>query len=579
MLSCIKVVATAATLSFIHTASAIPHHIRSAPTPCHYLPGDAGWPSVAEWNALNRTVGGNLIRGVPLAQPCFAPYLDLAACAIVQANWTNGDIFLDNPVNIMSPLFLNDSCNPFDAPSGTCILGDMASYAINVTSAASAAAGINFAREKNIRLSIKNTGHDYLGRSAGEGSLGLWMHNLNDISFLDYSSINYTGPAVKLGAGVQFQALYETASANGLMVVGGGCPTVGAAGGYPQGGGHGPLGASFGLGSDNVLEFEVVTADGVHRIASPTQNADLYWGLAGGGAGNLAVAISVTVKGHKNVPTVGSTFTFENTDDYTYWAAVSAWIKHLLVLDQIPNFSTYWSLTSEASSLLLATVPNTTVAEVSAAMDPLYEEFAALNVTLLANKTAVEPNFWTAYEVFDGTEHFDSNVSVGGRLVSRDVVENSLPALVNTFRTIVNDERGGALRLISVIANNLTHARVGNEPGSNAVIPAWRESLFHMTFGIGFLVTDPPEVLAQGEAVLDDWNILMRDVTPGGGTYMNEGTYTNPFWKEDYYGPTYNRLLDLKHKWDPSHVFWSNVAVGSDEKVLVNGRLCDAKSD
>ena len=475
----------------------------------------------------------------------------------------------------MSPLFLNDSCSPFE-PNGTCALGNMASYAIDVTDAASAAAGINFARENNIRLTIKNTGHDYLGRSAGEGSLGLWTHNLNEISFLNYSSPAYTGPAVKLGAGVEFRQLYEETTANGLMAVGGGCPTVGAAGGWPQGGGHGPLGASFGLGSDNVLEFEVVTADGVPRIASPTQNADLYWGLAGGGAGNLGVAISITIRGHVDRPTVGATFTFLNEDNDTYWAAVSAWLSHLLVLDQIPGFSTYWSITSAASSLLLATVPGATVADVDAAMAPLYAQFAALNVSLLANRTVLEPSFGAAYFDFNGGQHFDTNVSIGGRLVSRDVVANSLPALVDTFRAIVDDERGGDLRLISVIANNVTHARVGNTPESNAIIPAWRESLFHMTFGIGFPVTDSPQELAKGESLLDEWNVLMRDVTPGGGTYMNEGTYTNPFWKEDYFGGTYDRLLGLKKKYDPQHVFWSYVSVGSDEKTLVDGRLCAA---
>lgn len=273
----------------------------------------------------------------------------------------------------MSALFLNDSCNPFNGPDGNCILGDMASYAINVTDAASAAAGINFAREKNIRLTIKNTGHDYLGRSVGAGSLGLWMHNLQEITFLNYTSSFHNGIAVRLGGGVQFEQLYTTAGANGVAVVGGSCPTVGAAGGFPQGAGHGPLGASFALGADNTLEFEVVTANGQHLTASPEQNADLYWALSGGGAGNWAVVLSLTVKGYKDEPTVASTLTFSNTNDDTYWAAVSAWIKHLLVLDQIPGFSTYWSITNESSSLVAAMVPNTTTTAVIAVLAPLYE--------------------------------------------------------------------------------------------------------------------------------------------------------------------------------------------------------------
>ena len=64
-------------------------------------------------------------------------------------------------------------------------------------------------------------------------------------------------------------------------------------GGYVQGGGHGPLAASYGLAADNTLEFEVVTVDGRHLIASPIQNSDLYWALSGGGAGNYAVVLSL----------------------------------------------------------------------------------------------------------------------------------------------------------------------------------------------------------------------------------------------------------------------------------------------
>jgi hypothetical protein len=61
---------------------------------------------------------------------------------------------------------------------------------------------------------------------------------LNSINFLNYTSNTYTGPAIKMGAGVQAFAAYEAAGKVGLQVVGGECPTVGIAGGYTQGGGH-----------------------------------------------------------------------------------------------------------------------------------------------------------------------------------------------------------------------------------------------------------------------------------------------------------------------------------------------------
>ncbi len=70
----------------------------------------------------------------------------------------------------MSPYWMNNSCDPFFGPSGACTLGNLASYAINVASAQDVIAGVCFASSNNIRLTIKNTGHDYLGRSSGAGS-------------------------------------------------------------------------------------------------------------------------------------------------------------------------------------------------------------------------------------------------------------------------------------------------------------------------------------------------------------------------------------------------------------------------
>jgi len=85
---------------------------------------------------------------------------------------------------------------------------------------------VNFARINNLRLVIRNTGHDYLGRSMGFGSLGLNTHNLANIQFVKAwtGPGNWTGGAVKLGAGVMFRDLYAAAHAQNVDVVGGECP-------------------------------------------------------------------------------------------------------------------------------------------------------------------------------------------------------------------------------------------------------------------------------------------------------------------------------------------------------------------
>ena len=70
-----------------------------------------------------------------------------------------------------------------------------------------------------------------------------------------------------------------------MVVVGGSSYSVGAAGGWVLGGGHSSLSPQYGLGVDNVLQFEIVTPDGKVRTAHACVETDLFWALKGGGAG------------------------------------------------------------------------------------------------------------------------------------------------------------------------------------------------------------------------------------------------------------------------------------------------------
>ncbi|MCJ1286178.1 hypothetical protein MMC26_005523 [Xylographa opegraphella] len=475
----------------------------------------------------------------------------------------------------MSPYWLNDSCSPFLGPNASCTLGNIASYAINVDNADTVTAGLKFAREKNIRLSIKNTGHDYIGRSNGQGSLALWMHNLKNITVFNYSSPGYTGPALKAGAGVQFFEGYEAAANHGLRVLGGYCPTVGMAGGYVQGGGHGPLAASYGLAADNALEFEVVTVDGRHLIASPTQNSDLYWALSGGGGGTYAVVLSVTTKAHADGPTAGASLVFANTDADSYWAAVGAFQTHLLVLNTIPGFATSWGFDNYAFDLNVATLTGGTQADMTAAFAPFLQVLKKLNV-LVSFNTTDNSNFYDHYEYYTfPPEIYATNNTIGGRLIPPSTVQNNLTGLIAAFRQIVTDPIYAANR-ISAISLNVTHERVGNTPASNSVLPAWRDALYTLNLAIGFNPDVPPPELQAIQAKMNTWQALFNPLTPGGGGYMNEATFDDPGWKTDYFGANYDALLKIKKKYDPGFALWQHTSVGADAywEVAGDGRLC-----
>lgn len=125
---------------------------------------------------------------------------------------------------------------PTDNPNGTCTLGGYPSYSVNVSNVAQIQLGINIARNLNLRLVIKNTGHDHIGKSSGAGALNLWTHNLKDIKFVaKYENADYSGPVFKAGAGVQGFEILEAARDNNVTVLAGICETVGWAGGYLAG--------------------------------------------------------------------------------------------------------------------------------------------------------------------------------------------------------------------------------------------------------------------------------------------------------------------------------------------------------
>ena len=85
----------------------------------------------------------------------------------------------------------------------------------------------------------------------------------------------------------------------GVLVVGGNALSVGAAGGYVMGGGHSVNSPMYGLVVDNVLEFDIVIANGTLLTANACTNSDLFWALRGGGGGTFGVVTRVVHKAHE----------------------------------------------------------------------------------------------------------------------------------------------------------------------------------------------------------------------------------------------------------------------------------------
>lgn len=302
---------------------------------CRCSPGDACWPSQAEWQSLNKTVGGRLIATIPLASAChvdpFEPY-DEAKCKAVQSKWFDPEFHIDSTSSVMAPFFANQSCNPFAPKDEPCTIGAYVQYAVDAKTVSDYQATIKFATDHNIRLVIRNTAHDWLGKSTGPYALSIRTHNLKSTEIVNYNSSYYTGKALKVGAGVSLGEALRTTHAHGLVNVGGTCPTVDLAGGYTQGAGHGLTVSTFGLGADQALEWDAVIANGSLTKATPTnENSDLYWALSGGGGGTYAAIVSLTPRIHKDQITSGVNLSWTNNgiSQQTYYAGIEAYVRSL----------------------------------------------------------------------------------------------------------------------------------------------------------------------------------------------------------------------------------------------------------
>lgn len=270
----------------------------------------------------------------------------------------------------MAPYFTNDSCNPFLPREASCKLGNYISYAVNASNAGHFQKTVEFVQRHNIRLTVRNTGHDYNGKATGAGAVGIWTHHMKDVSIFNYESPAYTGKAMKMGAGVQVVDAYQYAYDRDLVVVGGNCPTVGIAGGYTQGGGHSPLSSKFGMAADQALEWEVVTATGKHLIASPSQNSDLFWALSGGGGGTYGVVVSLTVKVHPDLMTSAAnlTFTTVGISQDSFWSVVETFHKSIPSIVDAGGYASF-VLTSNLFALMPVQAPGIPKAQLQRLLD------------------------------------------------------------------------------------------------------------------------------------------------------------------------------------------------------------------
>jgi hypothetical protein len=317
---------------------------------CKAIPGTSGWPSTEEWAIFNISLGGVLLKPPPPGGVCHPgePNYNAALCPTVTTLWnTSFNFHEDDPISNAFNNWNNDSCLPY--PQAPCSGEGYPIFVVNATKPEHVQKAIEFAREKNIRLNVKCSGHDYLGRSVAPNSLSIWVHHMQGIQLHESftpqgggkdcdcipEGIPKSGPVITFSAGDTNGAVYAAASTIGMAV-----PVTGGHdvcyGGYISGGGHSILGARYGLAADLILELTVVTPDGQIVVSNACQNPDLFWALRGGGGATFGVIVSFTMTLYPDEPTalvITGISPVINNSAHFYDAAAYAFTQYPAIVD------------------------------------------------------------------------------------------------------------------------------------------------------------------------------------------------------------------------------------------------------
>ncbi|KAI9677986.1 MAG: hypothetical protein M1822_008094 [Bathelium mastoideum] len=475
----------------------------------------------------------------------------------------------------MALWFTNDSCNPFTDAGSRCTIGNYNTFAVNATSIADYQTALTFTKRHTIRLTIRNTGHDYFGKSTGLGAVSIWTHNMKEIKIIDYQSSHYTGKAMKMGAGVQVIDMYQAAYDAGLIMVRGDCPSVGVVGGYSQGGGHGPLASRYGLAADQVLEWEVVLTSGEAVTVTPSNEySDLFWALAGGGGGTYAVVYSLTSKAYPDTFTSAANLSFSVpslsvSDLDTFYDAFGLFQSQLPTMVD-GSISLICVITNNSFTLAPATAPGVIKETLDANFKPILNMLKSKNISHVYYSQQ-NPTFLESYQQMTLVYPWDTGqYNVGGRMVPRSLVESNNSALTTAIREVMAVNPTIALSGFAVDVSR------NNRPDAVGANPYWREMIIDIVIGTDYDYTDWQRNAVLQAEMTDQLLPPIERLTPNRGAYMNEADFHQVDYRSVFYGDHYDRLLSIKDKYDPEGLLYALTAVGSERWDVgdTSGRLC-----
>ena len=402
---------------------------------------------------------------------------------------------------------------------------------IRCRSAADVAAGVRFARAAGLEITVRGGGHNVAGRAVADDAVMI------DLAEMKGTEVDAEARTVRAEGGLTWAELNGATAEHGLAVTGGVISTTGIAG-LTLGGGLGWLMAKHGLAADNLLAVELVNAAGEVLDVTETSDPDLFWALRGGG-GNFGIATTFTYRLHPLEMVTGGLIAHpvdaapellrfyrdavaNASDELTAFAAlVHAPDGSGMKISALAVFHTGDPEQAEQDLAPLKNWGSPLIVEVGQMPYPV------MNTLLDAGYPTGALNYWLSS-------------------FTRGLPDELIDAMVERFASVPSPMTGillehfhGAVTRVGVTDTAIPH----RAEGWNLLIPSvWM---------------DP--------AATDENIAWTRETHRALSPHLEEARWLNYLGDDQgadavqaAYGPNYERLLDLKRRYDPENVFHHN---------------------
>jgi FAD/FMN-containing dehydrogenase len=414
---------------------------------------------------------------------------------------------------------------------------------VRCTGAADVVDAVNFAREQGLAVSIKAGGHNVAGNAVNDGGLVI------DLSGMRGVHVDAASQTVRVQGGATLGDLDRETQLFGLAVPAGVVSTTGVAG-LTLHGGAGHLRRKYGLSIDNLLSVDIVTADGLMRRASATEDEDLFWAVRGAGS-NFGVVTSFEFRAHPIGPMVMVAAVFYPFE--TVRQLLPAWRDFMAdAPDELSSIAICWSV-PPGEPFPAEHYGKAVVAVAGMYAGPVEDAEAVVQPLRELGEPLIDlsgPWPWLALQ-----SGFDPLFPKGGLYYwkSRSLAELS-EAAIDDIADFAS-RRPSPLTDVIVWHNGGAMSRVTESETAYA----GRDAKFLVT---GEASWDDPALTAEAiKWGRDFWAAMGRHST--GGLYLNFAGLAEE--EEELvkagYGANYERLAELKAKYDPDNLFRMNLNI------------------